>query len=316
MSWREILRDYFSFSKKDRLALIFLAGMVICLALAPRFFPKPGSVDLASVDTSWLMALKQLELKEKWESGEYSESGPINPEEDYLFERQKKFPGKTKPFVFDPNTLDEKGWKKLGLRDKTITTIQTYLAKGGRFQKPADLAKIYGLFPDEYERLEPYIRIEKKTDDKHQVKQNPSFVRRSTRIAELDINEADTTAFINLPGIGSKLANRIINFREKLGGFYAVEQIGETFALPDSTFRKIKPLLKLGSRDPKKININTATIDELKTHPYIRFNLARVLVAYRDQHGLFEKPEDIKKIMAINEEDCKKLLPYLTTGQE
>jgi DNA uptake protein ComE-like DNA-binding protein len=61
----------------------------------------------------------------------------------------------------------------------------------------------------------------------------------------IDINSADTTSFIALPGIGSKLAARIINFRDKLGGFYSVAQVGETFGLPDSTFQKIKQYLKL-----------------------------------------------------------------------
>ena len=62
-------------------------------------------------------------------------------------------------FYFDPNVLPLEGWKKLGIREKTITTIQSYLHKGGHFSKPEDLKKIYGLRADEYKRLEPYIRI-------------------------------------------------------------------------------------------------------------------------------------------------------------
>ena len=57
----------------------------------------------------------------------------------------------------------------------------------------------------------------------------------------MDVNSADTTALIDLPGIGSKLALRIINFREKLGGFYAIEQLKETYGLPDPAFF---PILK------------------------------------------------------------------------
>ena len=60
----------------------------------------------------------------------------------------------------------------------------------------------------------------------------------------VNINTADTSAFIALPGIGNKLALRIVNFRDKLGGFYSIDQIGETYGLPDSVFRKIKPILK------------------------------------------------------------------------
>ena len=74
----------------------------------------------------------------------------------------------------------------------------------------------------------------------------------AARYSIIDVNTADTTAFISLPGIGSKLAARIITFREKLSGFYSVEQIGETYGLPDSTFQKIKQYLKLDNASVKK----------------------------------------------------------------
>jgi competence ComEA-like helix-hairpin-helix protein len=61
----------------------------------------------------------------------------------------------------------------------------------------------------------------------------------------VDINTADTTTWIALPGIGSKLSQRIVNFREKLGGFYKVEQVGETFGLADSTFKRLNQYWKL-----------------------------------------------------------------------
>ncbi|HMK26573.1 MAG TPA: helix-hairpin-helix domain-containing protein, partial [Chitinophagaceae bacterium] len=131
------------------------------------------------------------------------------------------------------------------------------------------------------------------------------------RYPVIDINSADTTALIALPGIGSKLAARIINFRDKLGGFYSVTQVGETFGLPDSTFQKIKQYLKLENTSTRKININTATVDELKAHPYIRWSLANPIVAYRNEHGPFSKVEDIKKVMAVTDEIYNKIAPYL-----
>ena len=62
----------------------------------------------------------------------------------------------------------------------------------------------------------------------------------------------------------------------------------------------------------KKININTATIDEMKAHPYIKYSIANPIVAYRNEHGSFSKIEDIKKVMAITDEIYKKIAPYLT----
>ena len=128
----------------------------------------------------------------------------------------------------------------------------------------------------------------------------------------IDINIADTTALISLPGIGSKLAQRIIAFRNKLGGFYSVDQVAETYLLPDSTFQKIKPRLIAGRTPVKQININTASVDDMKSQSYLRYNLANAIYQYRQQHGDFKSVEEIKKIMLVTDEIFNKVQPYLT----
>jgi len=221
-------------------------------------------------------------------------------------------------FYFNPNIITGSEWKRLGLRDKTIKTIENYRSKGGHFYKPEDLQKIYGLHNDEYERLKPYIKIGSNASKTNEVfvspvpkDEIPPSKTYTSRYSIIDVNTADTTAFISLPGIGSKLAARIITFREKLGGFYSVEQIGETYGLPDSTFQKINQYLKLDNSAVKKININTATVDEMKAHPYIKYSLANPIITYRNEHGSFSKVEDIKKVMVVTDEIYKKIAPYL-----
>jgi competence ComEA-like helix-hairpin-helix protein len=135
------------------------------------------------------------------------------------------------------------------------------------------------------------------------------YVRK--KLSPIDINAADTSAYISLPGIGNRLADRIIRFREKLGGFYSIDQIAEVYGLADSVFQKIKPLLKLGPFSIKKIDINTATLEELKAHPYIKYTIANSIVQYRSQHGTFSTLEDIKKIVLITEEVYVRISAYL-----
>lgn len=137
---------------------------------------------------------------------------------------------------------------------------------------------------------------------------NPGYIPKS-----IDINKADTTVFIALPGIGSKLASRIVNYREKLHGFYCVEQVAETFGLADSTFQKIKPWLVVTEGSIEKVNINTATAEALRT-PYISYNLANAIYEFRIQHGQFSTLEELKKIMLVDEALFKKITPYLTVG--
>jgi competence protein ComEA len=127
-----------------------------------------------------------------------------------------------------------------------------------------------------------------------------------------DINTADTSAFIALPGIGSKLAARIVLFREKLGGFYEVKQIREVYGLQDSVFQKISPMLKCNGNSVRKIHINDAEKEVLKGHPYIRWEIANALVAYREQHGSFRSAEDLAKLESIDGDALKKMMPYIS----
>ncbi len=127
----------------------------------------------------------------------------------------------------------------------------------------------------------------------------------------IDINTADTTALISLPGIGSKLSQRILVFWDKLGGFYKVDQIGETFGLRDSVFQLIKSRFIISNAPVHQLNINTATLDELKAHPYLRYAIANAIVKYRTQHGNYAAVAEIKKIMLATDEVYGKVAPYL-----
>lgn len=127
----------------------------------------------------------------------------------------------------------------------------------------------------------------------------------------IEINKADTAAFIALPGIGSKLAARIVLFRNRLGGFVSVEQIREVYGLHDSVFSMIRPRLICDSSFVRKIDINQCAVDELKAHPYIRWNNANALIAYRKQHGGFKSPTDLAKLVNVDQAFIEKISPYL-----
>ena len=313
MKWKEFVNDYLSFTRKDRIGILVVIGLMLIVFFLPQIFPKNSRLNSTAIDTSWASVMKKLEQKEQ--DQQYSQN---NNDDSYVYQYDRSknnydYQAKRELFFFDPNTISTDGWKKLGVKDKTIHTIQNYLSKGGHFKKPEDLQRVYGLHAEEYKRLSPFIKIESVKESNVVKISNESQSAKifSPHYSPIDINIADTTAFIALPGIGSKLASRIVNFRDKLGGFYSIAQVRETFGLPDSTFQKIKQYLKLENVSIKKININIATIDELKAHPYIRWSIANPIIAYRNDHGPFSKIEDIKKVMAVTDEIYNKIAPYL-----
>lgn len=316
-----MLGEYFQFTRKDRLAILIIATILLASFLLPSILENRFSAEKPVTDTTWIAALRQLEKPKTATADRFSHQRDAkNDYGEYVYDRTADEYNngiKAELFSFDPNTLSAEGWKKLGLREKTIKTIRNYIDKGGKFRKPEDLQRVYGLKAEEYERLKMYVQIEGFSPAVLPVNESapakPAYSP-GKGISVVDISTADSAAFESLPGIGAKLAMRIIHFREKLGGFYSVEQVGETFGLADSVFQKIKAYLQLNAANViHKININSAGLDELKVHPYIRHNLAKVIINYRQQHGPFTAIEDLKRITTIDAGLYEKIKPYLVT---
>lgn len=301
---RQFVRQYLTFSKKERIGALAIIAALSAIIFYPLLLKNPNApvikenkILLAAINTLTKNQTHRYANDDKEANRNYQyESSIRNTDTRGLL------------FPFDPNSLSIEGWRKLGLNERTIHTIKNYTAKGGKFYKPQDLKKIWG-FPEAfYEKVKDYITIA--SMDKETA--NPVvYEKRGSKIWDIKINSADSSAFIELPGIGNKLALRILNFRERLGGFYAVDQIAETYGLADSTFQKIKAFLHVDG-EVHKLNINTATKDELKIHPYIKWNLANAIVEYRNQHGAYKKMEDLKNINLIDEGTFIKLAYYLT----
>jgi competence protein ComEA len=314
-SWRNIVEDYFTFAKFQRRAIIVLLSGIVLLFIVPSLWHFFVGTSSEKVNKVLIEEVAQLKVKEN-EYGEGNQQTRTSYSDYNKAENgfnESKNAGSL--FPFDPNTITTEEWMRLGIREKTAITIQKYVAKGGRFYKPEDLGKIYGLRKNEVDRLIPYVRIAGIAAQ--DFKKNAVVVedkklegnRTVYSLKTIDINTADTSAFIALPGIGSKLAARIVNYRDKLGGFHSVSQIGETYGLQDSIFQRIRPRLTVGGR-VTKININTATAAELKM-PYLSYNVINAVIQYRTQHGSFKSVDDLKKIMLIDGALFDKIYPYL-----
>lgn len=306
---KQLIKDYLSFTKKDRIFTIVLVLVVGGSLLVPRLLAPTAQPLALQPDTAPVLAIDTLQQREKARPSFNKE----NNSSAYRHERQatRSFT-EGELFAFDPNTISFEDWQRLGLNERTCKTIINYVHKGGKFYKPEDLQKIWGMPEGFVERVKNYVQINSvKKEFTHYSENKPVYTREERKPSVININEADTTAFISLPGIGSRLSARIIAFRDKLGGFYSVEQVGETYGLPDSTFQKIKGRLQLDGEITHKISVNTATKDELKAHPYIRWNLANAIVEYRTQHGGYKSLDELKHITLVDETTFNRITHYL-----
>ena len=146
-------------------------------------------------------------------------------------------------------------------------------------------------------------------------KHSGKATRRSAKTDEMvELNSADTTRLKQLRGIGSGYAKMIVSYREKLGGFYKAEQLLEVYKFPDETYKKIKHQLQIDTTLIRKINVNTATVKELKSHPYISYYQALSIVENRElQVGMrYNCLYDMVVDEDLKEEDILRVAPYFS----
>ena len=190
---------------------------------------------------------------------------------------------KVESFSFNPNTVSVEDLQRLGFSEKQALSIDNYRLKGGRFRRKEDFAKSYVVADSVYDRLEPYIVIPK-----------------------LDINKADSTALLDLPGIGPYFAGKIVSYRTSLRGYSAPEQLMEIYHFDREKYDGLKDLITCSAPEPYPIW--TLSEDELSKHPHISRTEAHSIVIYREHHTPSECTfEGLRKAGTLSEEHAGKL---------
>ena len=290
------LNKYFDLSKGEFNGLMVLMALMMFIIIFPHVYAHV--FPYADEDDTENMVVEKLIVEDlKGDEGQA---------------KAKKI--KNMLFAFDPNTLDLFGWQQLGFSASQAKSILKYRSKGGRFYKKEDLKKMYVVSAQMYLRLSPYIKV---VSLKEQIHQNKSYVDHKAINAQktlkiIELNHADTASLVEVHGIGPAFARRIIQYRTRLGGFYRKEQLLEVFGLDSLKYEEVKAQLSVDESLVKKININTASVEDFKNHPYIRYKQVNALIQYKKQHGNYSNIEDLKKVAILTPELIGRLAPYLS----
>lgn len=312
----QFLKDYFAFNRTERKGVWLLFVLLIVALAIPfilDFLPnKLTEVDMQ--DTKRVQDLQtSLKIKEKEAKFHSFDSFHDNSsKEHYAFDA-------TKPahyFSFDPNTASESQLEELGIPKWLVKRVLNYRSKGGKFYKKEDLQRIYSFPPALYASLSSYITLPEKSAGftpfakTAEPNVDKSVIKESYKPVSFDLNRADTNDLKKIKGVGSKLAFRIINYRDKIGGFYDETQLREVYGL-DSLV--VQETLKYGFvKNPvlRKIKINEITAEDFK-HFYLKFYVVKAIVAYRQQHGKFSSRKDLENIKVLDAKSLDKIAPYL-----
>lgn len=309
-------KDLFYIRRSDRRVLCFLLAVAV-IAIAVTIFADHGGGTLSDGGQADSTGT---DFGNGGHSSSYSRS-------DYYSRRDSKWQGPyavaPRPkhlFPFDPNTADSTELLALGLRPWQVRNIYKYRAAGGMFHRKADFARIYGLTDRQYHELEPYIKIDPK-DGPHVEFNEPrprhvnipdSIARNSVAKLKagetIELNTADSTQLMRVPGIGRFYARQIANRRHWLGGFYTTDQLMEIEYLPKEAMNYFTVDASL----VRKLDANRATLQELKRHPYINYYQARDIVDYRRLRGPLRSIDDLRLMKNFSSRDIELLSHYLS----
>lgn len=300
-----------------------ICGVWFAVYVSEKYFSK-SEVQVAIITTERLDSLNK-ETKNYYPNNKY----PKRPTRQ-SYETEEAPNIKAEIFDFDPNTATKEELQRLGIPSRVANNIDKYRNKGGGFRYKEDLMKMYGFPIEVYERLEASIQLPSKENisvETPQAEYSGSFEkskkdvqsdesnadqkyapRKTIVIQPFDLNKADTAQLRQVKGIGKVTAERIVKFRDNLGGFYDAEQVRDTYNLPPETADELLKYASVKSA-VKKVNVNTIELKEFR-HPLLKYNQRKAIVNYREQHGPFKTLDDLKKIRIIDDATIMKFAPY------
>lgn len=296
-------KDFFYFSKSERRAILFLLTLLFVLVGIWVLFPAMEGESMKQ-DQEGIEEIKEFlasihELEEK----KHLQYSPDKP---------KKREVVLAPF--DPNSADSIELLQLGLPSFIAHNILKYRMAGGKFRSSDDFSRVYGLSAEKFKMLKPYIHIsevfQRKKDTLHFIKNAERDTLDTYKYPEgtlVDLNGADTTELKKIPGIGSGIARTIVAYRHRLGGFYDTAQLKEVKYINEDMLK----WFTLGNTPIHRINANKAGLDKLRSHPYMNFYQAKVIIEYRRKKGKLKSLSQLSLYEEFTEKDLERLSHYL-----
>ena len=296
---RKTWKDYFHFSKAERSGVYIVISLILFMAslnfIIPRLLTQ-NEADFSEFEND-IASLKEIEKLSTERSKQLFDFDELTTPNYSLFE-------------FDPNQVSREQLEKLGVKSYVINNLLKYRAKGGQFRKKEDLKKIFGFDLDTYKRLQPYIVIKAKNVSEH-IDNESTAANKNKSNLQIDINSSTAEEFQQIKGIGETYSNRIVDYREQVGGFYRIEQIAEVFGIDSSLYQSIEHQLIIQEVELKQISLNFASINDLKNHPYVDYKLARKIYDERVQNGPYQSMDTFLERCVIEESLAVKITPYL-----
>lgn len=298
---KEKLKDYFSFTKSERRGVIILLILILMVLIVPQFI-KPKKFD--SSKEQILFKLEVEEFLSEIKADEQDRNLGVNH-----YNESPTIKRKINLFKFNPNTLEKSGWVEMGFSEKQAATIINYRNHGGQFLIKEDLKKLYVIDETLFAQLEPYIDLpidlpESKVEFSNKFENTVNY-------NVVEINSADSLELLTLRGIGPVFAKRIIQYRDKIGGYKVAGQLMEVYGMDSIRYNSLLNQITVDTALICKIDLNAASLNDLKNHPYMDYYIAKAIIDKRIQKGQFISLDELLEVPIITNDLYLKIKPYL-----
>ena len=289
------IKSYFQFSKEQRNG-VFLLILIVFGLQTTWFFIGNGLVES-----------DETQSKKQWLA--------LQSEVDMLKASAMDYKYEAKPF--NPNFItDYKGYK-LGMSVQEIDRLLSFRKTNQYVNSAQDFQKVTHVSDSLLAVLSPYFKFPDWVTNKKESHGYVQYERKSFAKGEkftvMDVNAASQEDFMKIKGIGAGYSDRIIKFRESLGGLVSMEQMEDVWGLPPEVITKLNTSFKISSQPIiKKIDINNASVKEIAQFPYFRYTLAKEIVTCRSMNGDFKNATDLTKIKGLSIEKANIIALYLT----
>jgi len=282
-------KSHFWYNKSQRNGIFFLAIIIIILQLIYFFvdFTEEDKTDLNSEEVirfqQEIDSLKVIELENR----------------------------KPKIFPFNPSFItDFKGYQ-LGMSTEEIDRLLKHRADGNYINSIKEFQQVTKISDSLLNEISPYFKfpdwVTKKVNEKFTNVKTPKTIS-----AKVGINTATAEVLSAINGISPVLGKRIVNYRNKLGGFSLNEQLYEVYGLDRLVADKVlERFVVIKKPTIKKINVNDATFKEVLSIIYIDYQLTQKIFDYRDEVAEIQSLEDLKKIDGFPLEKFGRIALYL-----
>ncbi len=225
-------------------------------------------------------------------------------------------------YPFNPNFISDYKGYTLGMSLPEIDSLFAFRAKGLYVNSAEEFQKVTHIPDSLLRRIAPYFKFPEWTKDRRPIVQSNKYgpalqnVIRSTAGSVINVKDLNSVGADDLKtviGIGNTLSERIIKFRDRLGGFLVDDQLYDVYGLePEVVDRALERFRVLERPKIVKININKASAQEIAQLVYIQKTVAQRIVNYRNVNGSIGSFDELKKIEDFPAEKIHRIRLYLS----